>query len=958
MSKRRLRRWIKWLLMATALFAVINFSLSRLLASRRAHGLLTARLAQQFGRNVEVGRFDLQWLPSPGIVANQVTVADDPRYGNEYFLRADSVVASPRWGALIAGRLEIGTLQLSQPSLNLVRNPDGKWNVESWLPPVPATGASAVFTGPRAPRASAKLFRIVIDGGRINFNQGVDRRPFALVDLAGSIERESPGVWNVALTARPQRATVHLQNSGLLRLAGHIAGTSARLHPAELALTWSDASLADALRLAMGRDPGVRGEFQLQLTAKTLQTSTEAMPIPAQWSFSFSAHVDGLHRWDMPSRGDNPALNIQAEAAWKAGAPNVELSKLLVQAPRSNIEGTGSVNWSHGFEPELKLSSSGVAFDDLLGWYRSFQPGVAEGLSANGFLTGETGLRGWPVRVDSASVKSFHTTLSNGNTPLLELVNLEGFAKQGSGSVGAGIWFPPGEAPTGFLAGTPNKLLSIIPQEWLSVSASFAKQGRDEIGTNKFTGMHFRLDLNAAMEHGERLIAASRALGRPLNNNWDAKGGVDGHLQWQWSAGEKFPRAIGEITTQAVSLQLPVFNQPLEFAKAKVELKAGERRVTIADASGLGAHWEGTISRREAPIPMARARKATGAASTNVEDVPGDWEFDLAADKLDAAELDRWMGPRSRPGWLARFFTQAGNTPSQILISGPLGQLHARGSLQVETFTLAPLDFQKLHAQLELVGRYLDVSQFDAKAYGGSIAGKLKASLGGDPAYSVDATVSNVSATELAAANSALEGRVAGHLSGDFSISMHGIGRDNLLDSLVADGRVSATQAIIRGMNFSNAGAESSPEDGQAPFSLVNADFSVAARQFKFQRIAVQAGKEFLEGNGTADFGRALHFDFGQRQSGLGITKVNERFTDRVTRVTGLLEAPQVGSVTLPAGTAQPAQRPTTQSISQSTPRETHPTTVKTASSPGSKNAPAQSTRPASPQPAAHLARH
>jgi hypothetical protein len=187
---------------------------------------------------------------------------------------------------------------------------------------------------------------------------------------------------------------------------------------------------------------------------------------------------------------------------------------------------------------------------------------------------------------------------------------------------------------------------------------------------------------------------------------------------------------------------------------------------------------------------------------------------------------------------------------------------------------------------------------------------------------------------------------------------MHGIGRDNLLDSLVADGRLSATQAIIRGMNFSNAGAEPPPADGQAPFSLVNADFSVAARQFKFQRIALLAGKEYLEGSGTADFGRALHFDFGQRQAALGITRVNERFTDRVTRVTGLLEAPQVRSVTLPAGTVQPPQKSTTQSISQSTPRATHPSTVKTASSPGSKNAPAQSTRPASPQPAAHLARH
>ena len=45
-------------------------------------------------------------------------------------LRADSVTANIRMSSLWRGRLEIGTLALDNPSLNLVRRADGHWNLE------------------------------------------------------------------------------------------------------------------------------------------------------------------------------------------------------------------------------------------------------------------------------------------------------------------------------------------------------------------------------------------------------------------------------------------------------------------------------------------------------------------------------------------------------------------------------------------------------------------------------------------------------------------------------------------------------------------------------------------------------------------------------------------------------------------------------------------------------------
>jgi len=110
------------------------------------------------------------------------------------------------------------------------------------------------FVGPpAAPRSisTARLYRIDIAGGRINFKQGDDKSALALIGVSGRVDQDAAGRWALDLEAQPMRAGVGLQQQiGTLRLRGNVAGTTARLQPAELSLTWLNVSLADALRLA------------------------------------------------------------------------------------------------------------------------------------------------------------------------------------------------------------------------------------------------------------------------------------------------------------------------------------------------------------------------------------------------------------------------------------------------------------------------------------------------------------------------------------------------------------------------------------------------------------------------------------------------------------------------------------------------------------------------------------
>ena len=155
-----------WLVAAATVLLVQGFAW--LLERGWLHAPLERRLAVAFGRPVAVQSFSVGLFGGLRLQANQITVGEDPAFGPEHFLRAEQLAAGLRWTALLAGRLEFDTLVLKRPSLNLVRNPDSHWNLESWLPP--AAGG----------RGTPRFSRLVVEEGRINFKRGPDKLSVAL----------------------------------------------------------------------------------------------------------------------------------------------------------------------------------------------------------------------------------------------------------------------------------------------------------------------------------------------------------------------------------------------------------------------------------------------------------------------------------------------------------------------------------------------------------------------------------------------------------------------------------------------------------------------------------------------------------------------------------------------------------------------------------------------------------
>jgi len=378
---------------------------------------MIARLERTFGRRVDVQTFSASLLPLPSLDAEGITVGEDPAFGNEYFLRADRLSARLRLLALFLGRFEFGTLSLDRPSLILVKNAEGRWNLERWLPPSPP----AVGGLPGKPHATAspdaatnRLARIEVSDGRVNFKLGDDKKPFAFTSVNGSVEQTALGRWQINLEAQPWRSGVQLQTTGTIQVRGEVAGTSVRLRPARLQIRWTQASLADLVRLACGEDEGVRGLFDLDATAESGTKDNVPDARPGEWTFSLNARASEIHRWDLTQRPDNPKLALQSKGHWFPADGSISLDEMIIAMPKSNLRGTASFTTVPQTNFAVHVDSAGIQASDSFVWYRAFAPGIAEGVSLDQYFTGAATFRGWPIRLETAAFSSQGGNISLG----------------------------------------------------------------------------------------------------------------------------------------------------------------------------------------------------------------------------------------------------------------------------------------------------------------------------------------------------------------------------------------------------------------------------------------------------------------------------------------------------------------------------------------------------------------
>ncbi len=284
MAKRNGKRVVLGIAAIVLLAAVVP----PLLNVNRYRADVANAIARALGRNVTVGSVSLRMLPQPGFALSNFVVADDPSFSAEPVILAQDVTASLRLSSLWRGRLEIAKLSLSYPSLNLVRRPDGRWNLESLL-----QRATHSQTAPTAtkPESRPRFPYIEAEGGRINLKLGQEKKAYALSAANFALWLASERQWRLRLSAEPVRTDDNLSDTGTIRLSGTFGAASDVMDtPVDLRLTLEDAQLGQFTRLIYGLDRGWRGA----LNGTFLLRGT-----PANLSVTASADIDDLHHFDI-----------------------------------------------------------------------------------------------------------------------------------------------------------------------------------------------------------------------------------------------------------------------------------------------------------------------------------------------------------------------------------------------------------------------------------------------------------------------------------------------------------------------------------------------------------------------------------------------------------------------------------------------------------------------------------
>ncbi len=718
MAGRAARRIVGFL----GLFVLLAIVLPPFVNLDRYKGRIASSLGNALGRNVTVGNVSARLFPQPGFSLQQVVVHDDPAFSAEPMLQASEVVAQLRITSLWRGRLEIARLSLTEPSLNLVRGEDGRWNIETLL--THAVQTPAAPTAKRSPEARPRFPYIEADLGRINFKIGQEKKAFSLMDADFALWLESESQWSMRLKAQPMRTDRRMSDAGTLRISGTFQrGPDLRQTPVNLKLELLHAQLGQLTALVYGRDRGWRGEVNI---------SGSAAGTPGNLMLAADASVGDFRRYDI-STGSSLSLAAHCSAQFQAaaldpqdhsGARAGSLSGVSCQAPMGNgmVIARGTVHGlQHPSSYSLSLVGQDVPMQTMLELLKRTKKNVAADLAATGDVDAAFTLRksagddrgSWAGGGSTSSVVLRSSLLQ----PEMKLAGLSFAVAQ------------PGVAAKKKLKGA--KQVSVEPRLSLQPFALPLGEPTPVAGSAWVSreGYHLGLQGDARIE---RLLQTAQAFGlrapqaRALGN-----ARIDVAVDGGWS-GFVPPAITGTGQLRSVTAELHGFAAPLVIPAATVAVTAAKVTVQNLTAAFPNSHmtWQGMIE---------IARNCDSLEQCAVR-------FDLTADQILTDEANVLLNPTlEKKPW---YQLLGDNKPHSSLLS----RINATGRISTNRLVMKSLTAGHVAANLEITPGKVTLSSLEGDVLGGKHSGTWVADFTGpQPAYTGSGKLDHVVMAQAAA---------------------------------------------------------------------------------------------------------------------------------------------------------------------------------------------------------------
>jgi hypothetical protein len=169
------------------------------------------------------------------------------------------------------------------------------------------------------------------------------------------------------------------------------------------------------------------------------------------------------------------------------------------------------------------------------------------------------------------------------------------------------------------------------------------------------------------------------------------------------------------------------------------------------------------------------------------------------------------------------------------------------------------MHIEQFDGQAELDGRTLRIRKAQADFFGGKISGAFDAQLVSDPSYVFQARFDRVDLARLARTVPYFSTPVGGGISATLTLSAHGVGRQDLIDSIQGEGTLNGRNVSVSGVDLSSLFSAESPETATELFSSVQGSYRIQARAINLTSFVLDHSRGRLEADGRIDFSHALN---------------------------------------------------------------------------------------------------
>jgi len=373
---------LKWVLIAVVAIIVILLVLPFLIPVNKFRPEIEQKASEALGRKVQLGNLSLSILGG-SLGVDNLSVADDPKFGSEPFLAAKNVKVGVELLPLIFSKqLNVTEIKIVEPQVTLLKDPSGKWNFSS-IGSGATTPGKAVPSGSSTSAGQLSIGKLALENGQmtVGTTNSKKRSVYTKLNLTAS---------DVSMNKSfPMSFSAELPGGGTVNLDGKMgpeSTTDASLTPVDARLIEKGLNLASTGFL----DPalGLAGivDVDAAVVSKDGKASTKGKA-----TLSKAVLIQGGSPSTVPA-----VVNFDTVYDLEKSTGVLNPSSLVIGNAKSNLSGTYKMVGDE-IAVDMKVTGEGLPATDLENFLPALAIHLPEGsrlsagtMSTNLHITGPT----------------------------------------------------------------------------------------------------------------------------------------------------------------------------------------------------------------------------------------------------------------------------------------------------------------------------------------------------------------------------------------------------------------------------------------------------------------------------------------------------------------------------------------------------------------------------------------